>query len=101
MTKEITTSKGVFIFLEITSDAVEKVYQKEIHFLNISYSIIATTNTITEEQAAQIVGRDEWGFISNYLDVMDCCETYKESLQTLLEANNLPTNKNYIICKKN
>jgi len=74
--------------------------------------IISTTKDITEEQAESIVFHHVVSgtkYYSNYMpyksqdfrDVIDnSFSTAKESLQSLIRANKLDVNKNYLILKK-
>ena len=73
---------------------------------SINYTIISTTKDITEEQAESIVERlDNDNSYKDYeLEITRVCEyilsTAKESLQSLIQANGLDINKNYLILKK-
>jgi len=112
---EITTSKGSFIFVEVPKES--KSFEVKNNWLyyysirlngtagvvlpSITYTFLCTTYTITDDVAKSIVDRDECGFIVNYVDLSDCCETYLDSFKTLLQLLNLSPNKNYAICKKN
>jgi hypothetical protein len=68
-----------------------------------NYQIISTTKDITEEQAEDIVEKPEFGFYLTYnkgnMDTY-CCKTAKESLQSLIQANELDGSKNYLILRK-
>lgn len=73
----------------------------------LDYTIISTTKDITEEQAESII--DSYGNpIKRYIDYMNnvsklkSCDysTAKGSLQSLIQANGLDINKNYLILKK-
>jgi len=74
-----------------------------------SYQVIFTTKDITEEQAESIIGKKH--FIYSFSDKI-CVQwlpikkvdgyypTAKESLQSLIQANELDVNKNYLILLK-
>ena len=85
---EIITSKGIFILQDISLPIPN------------GYTLLCTTDTITDDIAKNIVDRDECGFIINYVDSADCCETYLDSFKSLLQSLNLSPLKNYAICKK-
>lgn len=76
-----------------------------------NWEVITTTTNITEEQAENIVekkaseGSDIFGIGYHYfVDYVDknntLYEEAKESLQSLIQANNLDITKNYVIIKK-
>ena len=79
----------------------------------LDYEVISTTKDITEEQAESIVFHhvvSHTKYYSNYLpyksqdfrDVIDnSFKTAKESLKSLIQANGLDINKNYLIFKAN
>ena len=81
-----------------------------LHEINAEeYLIISTTKNITEEQAEVVVENnlhltnDAFSYFKEY-DKQSLTtypyETAKESLESLLKANNLDTNKNYLILEK-
>jgi hypothetical protein len=81
----------------------------------LDYEVISTTKDITEEQAGSIVekkiipnqplivGREtyfkQYGYTRKGWDFI--YHTAKESLQSLIQANGLDVNKNYLILKAN
>jgi hypothetical protein len=82
-------------------------------FLKNNFEIISTTKDITEEQAIKLVENHKYPSVITYRDYMflhgtDDYEkehlydyfTAKESLQSLIQANGLDVNKNYLILKK-
>ena len=119
--KEIATNKGTFLFIEVPDDAEN--LRCHTNFNQVSYLIdfkafevklpkgkwarISTTKDITEEQAESIVEEycdDEpipsmMGF-RNYEIYPAFSLTAKESLQSLIQANGLHVNKNYLILKQ-
>lgn len=66
--------------------------------------IISTTKDISKEQAEKIVHFEPnmgWeDYMSSFLEAGSeyCLGTYKQSFQSLIEANGLDINKNYLIC---
>lgn len=121
----ITTSKGEFIFVEVPEDAenftlhdnesitfdskIEEDLTKEYWgYRSInkdSYEkIISTTKDITEEQAQLICPFIESQYVyQNFMGLLDQawdCGTAIQSLQSLIKANNLDINNNYLIIKK-
>ena len=97
--KEITTSKGAFIFeMVVVSESFQVVKNKlssEFFFrfpnlyITDDYQFLCTTDTITEDVSESIIGN-----LYNYFD------TILESFYAFLLYNNLDTNKIYAICKK-
>lgn len=128
--KEITTNKGTFLFVEVPDDAYDfrlgeiragsfveyKTYDKFptkkiiINLKKVKVKIISTTKDITEEQAENIVDfsdypnrrvyQDYETKNEDWLDLGYFVETTKESLQSLIQANGLDVNKNYLILLK-
>jgi hypothetical protein len=93
-----------YLFIVYSSD---KPNILELGESNCSYDlygeIISTTKDITEEQAGSIVEikRNEIDkYYENYDNAILLFETAKESLQSLIQANGLDVNKNYLILKK-
>lgn len=75
----------------------------EIKLPKGKWTRISTTKDITEEQAESIVEKPEYGWYLTYTKGnMDSyhSQTAKESLQSLIQANKLDINKNYLILKK-
>ena len=76
----------------------------------LDFEIISTTKDITEEQAVSIVLYTDieshklfvGGLFKNYNSKHPSyyCKTAKESLQSLIQANGLDINKNYLILLK-
>jgi hypothetical protein len=71
----------------------------------IIFEIISTTKDITEEQAESIVDKEnslgeEYYKDYNFTQKSGTYFTAKESLQSLIQANGLDVNKNYLILKK-
>lgn len=79
----------------------------------LDYEVISTTKDITEEQAGSIVEFDEingehpdfvngvaWLNYKRNRYEYNRVFTVKESLQSLIQANGLDINKNYLILKK-
>ena len=127
--KEINLPSGDYLFVEVPDDAHDLGMETECevsyrilngHYkrintssLNFSFNvngIIGFTKDITEEQAGSIVELfsitrlSQFGY-KNYLLSKDkyndfTCKTAKESLQSLIQANGLDVNKNYLILKK-
>jgi hypothetical protein len=123
--KEIQVKNKTYLFVEIPFDAK---YNFGISDNNIAigdsndsanwvkfeiqlpkedrFRIISTTKDITEEQAESIVERldNENSFKDYELEFTKDCEyilaTAKESLQSLIQANGLDVNKNYLILQK-
>jgi len=105
--KEITTSKGTFVFYEIPKnvrdikidsfgdlvfkfDEIGAPAQRRYYVdIDTQLEFLCTTDTITEDIAENIIGN-----LYNYFD------TVLESFYAFLLYNNLDTNKNYAICKK-
>lgn len=125
--KKINLPSGNYLFVEVPDDAYEFRFsvKKEGHLiyrqgktkadfiqLDKNYQIISTTKDITEEQAGSIVYHhvvNEAKYYSNYLpfngqdfrDIIDnSFKTAKESLQSLIQANGMDVNKNYLILLK-
>lgn len=117
--KEINLPSGNYLFIEVPDDAynfsVYKYnitsqiryfydnYQCDITIQKADWGIISTTKDITEEQANSLVEKPEYGWYLTYTKGnMDSyhCQTAKESLQSLIQANDLDINKNYLILKK-
>ena len=71
----------------------------------LDYEVISTTKDITEEQAGSIVefvsAVNEIGYRDyEIITMVNHKDTAKESLQSLIQANGLDINKNYLILKK-
>jgi hypothetical protein len=72
----------------------------------LDYEVISTTKDITEEQAESIIEKVlGFGTKTQYKDYkldanFSIYFTAKESLQSLIQANGLEINKNYLILKK-
>jgi hypothetical protein len=72
----------------------------------LDYEVISTTKDITEEQAESIIEKVlGFGTKTQYKDYkldanFSIYFTAKESLQSLIQANGLDINKNYLILKK-
>ena len=98
--KQITTSKGVYIFVE------ESLFDSQWYNLpDGKYILLCTTDTITEDIAKGIV--DNFG-------IHPVTESYKnyeventffynaiDSFKSLLQSHNLSLDKIYTICKQN
>jgi hypothetical protein len=75
-------------------------------YYNDKFEVISTTKDITEEQAYEIIdscddwGEDDWSYNKNYITGDWLLKTAKESLQSLIQANGLDIDKNYLILKK-
>jgi hypothetical protein len=113
--KEITTTKGTFIFIEVEKDArnfqYDSWFTRYINYskgsikLDVNTKIISTTKDITEEKAKSIVENkshrhSDYGDFKNYIDNGWTINTAKESLQSLMEANELNLENNYLILQK-
>ncbi len=108
--KEINLPSGNYLFVEVPDDCKpEQIAHNIINkpnslIFDFSVQLISTTKDITEEQAQNIVGimKDNTGnhyynFIySKYMIGWSA----KESLHSLIQANELDVNKNYLILKK-
>jgi len=116
--KEIITNKGIFYFVEVSNHAYDFIFNEDdfskiIIFKTINcidsveinkedLQIISTTKNITEEQAESIVQYFDKLYL--YLDYNGSVKgklTAKSSLQSLIQANGLSLEKNYLILKKN
>jgi hypothetical protein len=114
--KEIKLHNNTYLFVEVPFDATDFYYDSwftryvnhskgSIKF-DVNTEIISTTKDITEEQAESIVEKIlGFGTKNQYkdykLDVnFSIYFTPKESLQSLIQANGLDINKNYLILKK-
>jgi hypothetical protein len=122
--KEIQVKDKTYFFVEIpiedryTDYDIDKAIYTNLYDLKrgksttilsnkeIDFQIISTTKDITEEQAESIVERldNENSFKDYELEFTKDCEyilaTAKESLQSLIQANGLDVNKNYLILQK-
>ncbi len=121
MNKEINLPSGNYLFVEVDEDCKPKqiahniVNKPNSLVLNHSVDLISTTKDITEEQAESIVEfkletlypeefeplttggfRNYEIYSSPYYNIQNA----KESLQSLLQANDLDINKNYLILKR-
>lgn len=118
--KEIKTDKGNFLFIEVPDDAKGfsfganstwiYYYKKNYHnsfdhrHIEVKFQteIISTTKDILEKQAESIVD-NELSIGELYYKDYDKIQksgtyfTAKESLQSLIQANGLDINKNYLI----
>lgn len=128
--KEITTSKGTFLFIEVPDDALDDrwfvVYNVEKDSFCVEFQtygdniyvdlntnkdcyVISTTKDISEEQCTEVVD-SRWegiglvyykNYLTNYRDSRQwTIKTAKESLQSLILANDLSLETNYLILKK-
>ena len=120
--KEIKTSKGTLLFVEVPKDAhTIKIYSSTLEgekntgcyiFLRAlpigNYQFLCTTDTITEDIAKMIFNHKTHPLFRARI-VFERIKTknlthwsfsIKECIDTLLESNNLDTDKNYAICKK-
>jgi hypothetical protein len=120
---EIQLNKNTYLFIEVPDDAYDFHYDswftryinhsKGSIKLDVNTEIISTTKDITEEQAGSIVEFDEINgehpdFVNGvaWLNYKRNRYEYnrvfraKESLQSLIQANGLDVNKNYLILKK-
>lgn len=121
--KEITVNNITYLFVEVPDDAYDlgmetdcevsyKISSGEYKRINTSSldfifnvnGIIGFTKDITEEQVESIV---EWFYdfdgIKGWYEYPDkklVWNTAKESLQSLIQANELDITKNYIILRK-
>lgn len=112
MNKEINLPSGNYLFVEVDEDCKPKqiahniVNKPNSLVLNHSVDLISTTKDITEEQTGSIVDKVlGFGTRPQYKDYkldasFSIYFTAKESLQSLLQANGLDTNKNYLILKR-
>lgn len=127
--KEITTNNGTFLFIEISDDAYDIHvnyipsigkpncdirYKRNVTkdttvylspFFNFNVKIISTTKDITEKQTESIVefvcGVNGIGYRDyEIITMVNHKKTAKESLQSLIQANGLDINKNYLIIKR-
>lgn len=74
-----------------------KLYNEE------DFKIISTTNNITEEQCENIVDTKRFEYekyYENYDNGIMLFDTAKESLHSLIQANNLNIENNYLIIQK-
>jgi hypothetical protein len=122
--KEINTQKGIFYFVLVPDDAHDLGMETECEVsyrissgeykrintssLNFSFNvngILGFTKDITEEQLLVILDNQN-GFWMNYIKsnpekyFQYWFDTSNESLQSLIQANGLDINKNYLILKK-
>jgi hypothetical protein len=115
---EINLPSGSYLFVECDNDckpiqiAHNIINKPNSLIFDYSIQLISTTKDITKEQAESIVFHhvvNDTKYYSNYLpyesqdfrDVIDnSFKTAKESLQSLIRANGLDINKNYLILKK-
>ena len=124
MNKEINLPSGNYLFVEVPNDAYDfkigeafgdKAIWYEFHpnlnraIISISTNndcqIISTTNDIIEEKCEKLI---EGGFCStngcmlyeDYISENSTFQTAKESLQSLIQANNLNIENNYLIIQK-
>lgn len=127
---EITTNNGTFLFIEIPDDAYDIYlnyipsvgkpncdirYKRSVKkdttiylspVFNFNLEIISTTKDITEEQSYIVIdssddyGENDWSYNKNYVTGDWLLKSSKESLQSLIQANGLDINKNYLIVKK-
>jgi hypothetical protein len=95
--KQITTSKGSYIFVE------ESLFDSQWYNLpDGKYILLCTTDTITKDIAKGIV--DKVGaFYMDYISKIPDLEDALFSFATLItsEQNNLSPSKTYAICKQN
>jgi hypothetical protein len=106
--KEIIVNNNTYLFIECLNDckpeqiAYNIVNKPNSLIFDYSVQLISTTKDITEEQAESIVEKPEYDWYLTYTKGnMDSyhCQTAKESLQSLIQANGLDINKNYLIFK--
>ena len=112
MTK-INLHSGNYLFVEKDSEIAIHVSPKvSIEIFNKEYKYLFTTKDITEEQAESIVEFDEingehpdfvngvaWLNYKRNRYEYNRVFTVKESLKSLIQANGLDINKNYLILK--
>jgi hypothetical protein len=116
--KEINLPSGNYLFVEVPDDTTDFHYDswftryinhsKGSIKLDVNTEIISTTKDITEEQASKITFDNS--FTNDFYNFMydenpdkfdsNYGLTAKESLQSLIQANGLDVNKNYLILKK-
>jgi hypothetical protein len=108
--KEINLPSGNYLFVEKDSEIAIHVSPKvSIEIFNKEYKYLFTTKDITEEQAGSIVDKilyskgwsktEHTTEYKNYHGGNSYLWAY-ESLQSLIQANGLDINKNYLILKK-
>jgi hypothetical protein len=124
--KEINLPSGNYLFIEIPNDVLQDrwfvVWDEENNTFNVEFQtndkpiytslntekdcyIISTTKDITEEQAGSIVEHKDLRY-KNYKTFRWYSSNKgksfraKESLRSLIQANGLDINKNYLILKK-
>jgi len=121
--KEIKLQDNTYLFVEVPDDS-ERFYKKQIPFVSSgigyydskgyqkyiplttinNWNIISTTKDITEEQAGSIVEyhatNQGQGYYDYILNNKNAFGKAKESLQSLIQANGLDVNKNFLILKK-
>lgn len=119
--KQITINKGTFMFVEIPENStkykisstnylcfkIKNRWIPDVPRLLDNFQIISSTKDISEKQAEDIV---EEVFTKETSIGIRCFENYnikelyclsaKEALQSLIKANELDINKNYLILKK-
>jgi hypothetical protein len=126
--KKITLNDNTYLFVEVSDDAKDfklneddfsKIIifetQNNIDSIEITkenYQIISTTEDIAEEQAGSFVDKkkikESWNdtMTDVYINyeakelIGKYVKTAKESLQSLIQANGLDINKNYLILKQ-
>ena len=128
MIKEVNLPSGNYLFVEVPDDSydfeiidndgliywvkdcVESTNLRTVSLEKADYKIISTTNDITEEQCESIVGKKfgdgYYQFIKEGMMRVASMrhsfpfDTAKESLQSLIQANNLNIENNYLIIQK-
>jgi len=118
MQHTITTSKGKWLLVEVPKESTDHMigvhgdvliyyykYANEQENLTpkIKHELIATTSTITEDQAAGIVELSdleiELVIFKNYQGLPFSFDNATGSFRSLLVANQIPTEKVYVIIK--
>ena len=114
--KEINLPSGNYIFISVLDDATDFHYDswftryinhsKGSIKLDVNTEIISTTKDITEEQAKSLIPvyselhKDLYANYLNNFYIESQFKTAKESLQSLIQANGLDVNKNFLILRK-
>jgi hypothetical protein len=114
--KDITTSKGTFLFVEVPDGSM---YHSVRYFLTgsvleflsnnqamqipiptgVEFEFICTTKNATEEQAAMVV--DTYAFFyTSYTEKNLLYKKAKTALKSLIKANNLDHTNNHAIIQK-
>lgn len=106
---KITTYNGItFGFDEISRNSNSEGLAHHLKVKGLDkHKIIGTTSTLTDEQVEPFVEKNEFNNYCNYNNksniknkfCFNCSFTALESFNSLLEANNIDTSKEYCVLK--